>query len=172
LSKDRLKKLAEAIEALTAKDTALVEKTLAIASLRRQAAVELHAICGAFVQKLNQHLSSAQIDFDPGEYSPESFQEVGVNLLQINVRGRILQIEFAATPETVSTENFRVPHIIEGSIRCFNQELLERAVVQEQFIFYCLEKKRRNLWRFFDARTYRSGPFDEEYLVSLMEQVV
>jgi hypothetical protein len=171
LPKDRLKKLAEEIEALTAKDSALVEKTLAIASLRRQAAVHLHAICGNFVKQLNQRLSSPQVDFDPAEYLPESFQEIGVNLLQINVRGRILQIEFASTPETVSTENFRVPHIIEGSVRCFNQEILERQVVEEQFIFYCLEKKR-NLWRFFDARTYRSGPFDQEYLISLMEQVV
>jgi len=171
LAKDRLKKLAEAIEALSAKDTALIQKTLAIASLRRQAAVELHAICGGFVKELNQHLSSAQVDFDPIEYLPESFQEIGVNLLQINVRGRILQIEFSATPQTISTENFRVPHIIEGSIRCFNQEFLDRAVVEEQFIFYCLEKKR-NLWRFFDSRTYRSGPFDHEYLVSLMDQVI
>lgn len=171
MSRDRLKKLAEAIEALASKDTALLERTLTIASMRRQAAVELHTICGAFVKQLNQHLPTPQVDFDPSEYLPESFQEIGVNLLQINVRGRILQIEFAATPETVSTENFRVPHIIEGSIRCFNQEILEREVVEEQFIFYCLEKKR-NLWRFFDARTYRSGPFDQEYLISLMEQVV
>lgn len=171
LSRDRLKKLAEAIEALTAKDDALVQKTLAIAALRREAAVELHRICAAFVGALNQQLSSSQVEFDPAEYLPESFQEIGVNLLQINVRGRILQIEFAATPQTVSTENFRVPHIIEGSIRCFNQEFLDRAIVEEQFIFYCLEKKR-NLWRFFDSRTYRSGPFDREYLVSLMEQVI
>lgn len=171
LPKDRLKKLAQAIEALSDKDSALIQKTLTIASLRRQAAVELHAICGAFVRELNQQLSSTQLQFDPPEYAPETFQEIGVNLLQINVRGRILQIEFSSTPETVSTENFRVPHIIEGSIRCFNQEFLDRAVIEEQFIFYCLEKKR-NLWRFFDARTYRSGPFDQEYLISLMEQVV
>jgi hypothetical protein len=171
LQKDRLKKLAAAIEALEEKDTALIQKTLTIAALRRQAAVELHAICGAFVADLNRRLSHSQLQFDPPEYAPEAFQDMGVNLLQINVRGRILQIEFASTPQTISTENFRVPHILEGSIRCFNQEFLDRAVIEEQFMFYCLEKKR-NLWRFFDARTYRSGPFDQEYLISLMEQVV
>lgn len=171
MQKDRLKKLAETIEALAEKDSALMQRTLTIATLRRQAAVELHAICAAFVSSLNQHLSKIQLEFDPPEYTPEAFQDIGANLLQINVRGRILQIEFASTPETVSTENFRVPHILEGSIRCFNQEFLDRAVVEEQFIFYCLEKKR-NLWRFFDARTYRSGPFDQEYLISLMEHVV
>ena len=80
-----------------------------------------------------------------------------------------LRLELA--PEMISTENFRVPHILEGSIRCFNQEYLEQAVIEEQYIFYCLEKKRK-LWRFFDARTYRSGPFDRDYLVALMEHVV
>ena len=171
LSRDRLKKLAEAIEALTAKDDALFRKLWRSQRCvaRRQLSYIVFAPLSS--KRSNQHLSSSQVEFDPAEYLPESFQEIGVNLLQINVRGRILQIEFAATPQTVSTENFRVPHIIEGSIRCFNQEFLDRAIVEEQFIFYCLEKKR-NLWRFFDSRTYRSGPFDREYLVSLMEQVI
>lgn len=171
MPKDRLKKLAAAIEALAEKDTALVQRTHQIALLRRQAAVDLHGICAAFVAEINRQLSSMQVHLDPPEYSPDSFHDTGVNLLQINIRGRILQIELQSTPEMISTENFRVPHILEGSIRCFNQEFLDRAVVEEQFIFYCLERKR-NLWRFFDARTYRSGPFDEEYLISLMEQVV
>jgi len=171
LPKDRLKKLAEAIEALADKDNALLLKTQEIESLRRQAAVELHSVCGKFVCGINRRLSRIHLEFDPLEYSPDSFQDVGANLLQINVHGRILQIEFASTPEMISTENFRVPHILEGSIRCFNQESLERAVIEEQFIFYCLEKKRK-LWRFFDARTYRSAPFDEEYLISLMEQLL
>jgi len=172
LSKDRLKKLAVAIDALADKDSALLLKAQEIASLRRQAAVELHGICAKFVCDVNRQLSKIQLEFDPPEYAQESFREVGANLLQINVHGRILQIEFASTPETISTENFRVPHILEGSIRCFNQESLDRAVIEEQFIFYCLERKKRNLWRFFDGRTYRSGPFDQEYLISLMEQVV
>ena len=111
-----------------------------------------------------------QLAVRPTRILAEFLRDTGVNLLQINVRGRILQIEFASTPEMISTENFRVPHILEGSIRCFNQETLEQAVIEEQFIFYCLEKKRK-LWRFFDARTYRSAPFDEEYLISLMEQL-
>jgi hypothetical protein len=172
LAKDRLKKLAEAIEALAEKDDALIQKTQEIASLRRTAAVELHAICREFVRQINQHVSRTPLEFDPAEYSPESFHDEGLNLLQINARGRILQIEFTSTPEMISTENFRAPHILEGSIRCFNQDFLEHSVIEEQFIFYCLQKKKHNLWRFFDARTYRSGPFDQEYLISLMQQVV
>jgi|SRR5579863_8259753 len=171
LSKDRLKKLAEAIEALAKKDDSLVQKTQEIAALRRNAALELHTICRDFISRINRQLSKATLIFDPAEYSPESFDDTGVNLFQMNARGRILQIEFESTAETISTENFRVPHVLEGSIRCFNQEFLERAVIEEQFVFYCLEKKR-NLWRFFDARTYRSGVFDQEYLISLMEQLL
>lgn len=171
LAKDRLKRLAVAIEALAEKDTAFVQRAQEIASLRRQAAVELHAICGHFVCEINRQLSKIQLQFDPPEYSPDSFQELGVNLLQINAQGRLLQIEFASTPDMISTENFRVPHILEGAIRCFNQESLEHSAIEEQLLFYCLEKKHR-LWRFFDARTYRSGPFDQDYLIALMEQLV
>jgi len=171
LAKDRLRKLAQAIEALAEKDSILVQKTQEIAALRRQAALELHAICRNFAAEINRHLLRSQVEFDPSDYSAESFDDNRVNLLQINVRGRILQIEFESTPEMISTENFRVPHILEGSIRCFNQESLEQAVIEEQYIYYCLERKRK-LWRFFDARTYRSGPFDREYLIALMEQLL
>jgi hypothetical protein len=171
LRKDRLKKLAAAIDALAAKDDQLIKKTQEIAALRRKAALELYGICSHFVADMNRLLTQTVVQFDPAQYSEDSFQDDGVNLLQVNARGRILQIEFASTDETISTENFRMPHILEGSIRCFNQEFLEQAVIEEQLIFYCLEK-RQQLWRFFDARTYRSGPFDEEYLISLMEHLV
>jgi hypothetical protein len=33
-------------------------------------------------------------------------------------------------------------------------------------------EKTGNMWRFFDARTYRTGAFDGDYLISLMEQLV
>ena len=171
LGKNRLKKLAESIDALADKDQAFITKTHEIAGLRRLAAADLHHIGRSFVDLINRHLSKTEVNFDPPDFTLESFNEEGLNLLQINARGRILQIEFQATDDMISTENFRVPHILEGSVRCFNQEKLEEAVIEEQFLFFCLEKKR-NLWRFFDARTYRSGPFDEEYLISLMEQLI
>jgi len=28
------------------------------------------------------------------------------------------------------------------------------------------------MWRYFDARTYRSGAFDRDYLISLMDQLL
>ena len=43
--------------------------------------------------------------------------------------------------------------------------------IEEQLIFFTVEKHKK-MWRFFDARTYRSGPFDVEYLIGLMEQLI
>jgi hypothetical protein len=108
---------------------------------------------------------------DPPEFPPDAFQEDAKNLFQINVQGRILQVEFEASPELISTEDLRIPYTLQGVVRAFNQELLDRSLIEEQLLFYTLEKDKK-MWRFFDARTYRSGPFDQEYLISLMEQLI
>jgi hypothetical protein len=171
LQRERLKKLAKRIDALAQKDETVIQRTREITALRREAAGELHEICAAFVRELNELLAETVLELHPEEYRPEGFQENGVNLFQINARGRILQIRFEAPPELISTENFRVPYILEGAVRCFNQQLLEQELIEEQLIFFTLEKLR-NLWRFFDARTYRSGPCDVDYLIGLMEQLV
>ena len=169
--KDRLTKLAKRLDALAVKDEDIMQQARKIACLRRQAAVELYRICAAFVGEVNQLLAKIELEIDPPEYSAENFQDTGINLFQINARGRILQIRFEATAELTSTEDFRLPYILAGSIRCFNQQLLEKDLIEEQSLFYTLEKSR-NLWRFFDARTYRSGPFNTDYLTGLMEQLV
>ena len=168
---DRLKKLARSLDALARKDEIRIRRAHEIGSLRRQAALELHGICGDFVRDLNQLLSEIEQEFDPEEYGTESFQDTGINLFQINARGRILQIKFEATPEPISTEDFRVPYILAGAVRCFNQQLLEKDLIEEQLLF-CTIEKSRHLWRFFDARTYRSGLVDADYLAGLMEQLV
>ena len=171
MQKERLKKLAHRIDALAKKDESVIEKAREIAALRRQAALELYGICADFVRGLNEVLARTELEFDPDDYRPDSFHEHGVHLFQINARGRILQIKFEATEELVSTEEFRVPYILEGAVRCFNQRLLDQDLIEEQLLFYTLEKRRR-MWRFFDARTHRSGRFDSDYLISLMEHLV
>ena len=120
---------------------------------------------------MNRLLTHQDMELDPESYSADAFQDEAVNLIQINVRGRILQISFLATAELVSTEEFRVPYTLNGTVRAFNQELLDKDIIEEQLIFYTLENDKK-MWRFFDARTYRSGPFDQEYLISLMEQLL
>jgi len=169
--KDRMQRLARSLDALARKDETMLRQTHEIGALRRQAAVELHGICGAFVRDLNSLLAVVKLELQPEEYTAANFNENGVNLFQINARGRIVQIKFEATPELVSTEDFRVPYILAGAVRCFNQQLLEKDLIEEQLLFYTVERTR-SVWRFFDARTYRSGSLDAEYLVGLMEQLV
>jgi len=171
LDQMRLKRLAESIDALADKDQDLLGYAREMAGLRRRAASELHSICAEFVLAVNHFLSRSEVTLDPPVFPEEAFQEDGSHLLQISSRGRILQIEFAATPELVSTEDFRIPYTIQGSVRAFNQQLLEKDLIEEQLVFYTIEKHQK-MWRFFDARTYRSGPFDQDYLVGLMEQLL
>ena len=168
---ERLKRLAKSLDGLARQDEARISRAHEIGSLRRAAAVELHGICSEFVQGLNHLLSEIELDFQPEDYGPASFQDAGLNLFQINARGRILQITFEATPELISTEDFRVPYILAGAVRCFNQQLLEKDLIEEQLLFYTIEKSR-HFWRFFDGRTYRSGAFDGDYLTGLMEQLI
>jgi hypothetical protein len=165
----RLARLAKSIEALSSKDDVIERRAREIAALRARAAVSLHAVCAAFVASLNTLMERPQVTLDPA--AATAFDEYAPNLLQINVRGRILQFMFEATPELVSTEDFRVPYTLAGSIRAFNQDLLDKDLIEEQHIFFTFERQE-GMWRFFDARTYRSGPFDEDYLVTLMEQLV
>jgi hypothetical protein len=167
----RLKRLAENIDAMVDKDASALGRVREVRALRRAAAAELYGICSQFVGAVNELLSRGEVILDPPDYGEGAFQEESGNLIQINVRGRILQVEFQATLELLSTEDFRIPYTLEGFVRAFNQELLDKDIIEEQLIFYTCEKHRK-MWRFFDARTYRSGPFDEEYLVGLMEQLI
>jgi hypothetical protein len=167
----RLKRLAEKIDALSEKDEVRLRHSREMGALRRAAASDIHAICADFVNSVNRLLARCELELAPRSFSESAFQEDSANLIQINVRGRILQVSFMATPELVSTEDFRVPYTLEGSVRAFNQELLDKDIIEEQLVFYTIEKEKK-MWRFFDARTYRSGPFDQEYLISVMEQII
>lgn len=167
----RLKKLAANIEALAQKDELAERHAQEITAMRNAAAAELYAICAAFVNGLNRLLPRPEVMLDPDDAGALTLHEGRHSLIQINVRGRILQIEYEPTAELISTEDFRVPYTLAGSVRAFNQELLEKDLIEEQLIFFTLEKDHR-MWRYFDPRTYRSGPLDREYLVSVMEQLI
>lgn len=171
VSGTRMKRLAHSIDALEEKDEGFLRMAREVEVLRRAAASELYAICRDFVNSLNRLLAKGELVLDPHQFSDAAFQDDAMNLIQISVRGRILQVAFSATPELVSTEDFRVPYTLAGSVRAFNQELLEKEIIEEQLVFYTVEEDRK-MWRFFDPRTYRSGTFDREYLVSVMEQLV
>jgi hypothetical protein len=167
----RLKRLAANIEALAKKDELAAHHARQIAAARNAAAAEIYAICAEFVTGLNRLLPCPEVMIDPADAEAAILRDRPRSLIQINVRGRILQIEYEATAELISTEEFRVPYTLAGSVRAFNQELLEKDLIEEQLVFFTLEK-HRSMWRFFDPRTYRSGPLDRDYLISLMEQLI
>jgi hypothetical protein len=168
---ERLRRLAHNIDRLVDKDDDLIRRERETEALRRTAAAQLHALCAAFVTDLNGLLQRSEVRLDPETFDADLFQPDTPNLMQIQVRGRILQITFTATPGLTSTEEFRIPYILEGSVRAFNQQLLDKHMVEEQLLFYTLEG-HSTMWRYFDTRTYRSGQFDREYLTALMEEVI
>lgn len=170
-AKDRLKRLAEDIEALAHKDEEKVRQAHEVAELRCVAARELHSICADFVKSVNRLLSRPMVELGPPEYAAETFRDPGQNVFQINVAGRMLHIEFQATDTPTSTDKFRTPYILHGEVRCLNQESLDRAVIPELLLFCCVEKEK-HVWILFDPRTHRTTPFDKNHLIALMERLV
>src|SRR5688572_12341106 len=90
----RLKRLAASIDSLAEKDEELLSHARDTARLRCTAALELYGICAGFVESVNHLTSQSTLILDPPEFSESSFLNDAPNLIQINVRGRILQVEF------------------------------------------------------------------------------
>jgi hypothetical protein len=168
---DRISRLAKQIDSLTKKDQHLLLTETEVAGIRRQGAAELHAICADFVASVNGLLSPAVLELTPPVYAPEMFRERGVNLIQISAQGRNVQIAFEATREAFSTEKFLIPYILEGEVRAFNQEMLERTQVRSQALFFCLEQKK-NTWHYYEWLNGRTGAFGRDQLVSLLERLI
>jgi hypothetical protein len=168
----RLKRLADNIVGLEQKDNEEIRRAAEIAELRRRAAAELHSVCGGFVHAVASHLPDpAALRLDPAEFSEADFSEYGTHLFQLGIRGRILQIEFAATSELLCEDDYRVPYTLAGSIRAFNQQMLENSFIDEYQIFFIVEHKRSG-WIFVDRLTHRATAFDRERLLALMESLI
>jgi hypothetical protein len=98
------------------------------------------------------------------------FRERGVNLIQIGSQGRQIQISFEAPAQLISREKFLIPYILEGEVRAYNQEMLERSEMRTRMLFLCLQEERV-VWRFYDWRTRQTGIVGRELLVGLMGQL-
>lgn len=167
---DRLTRLARAIEAVAERDRKLVEEGAHVELLRARGAADLFKICRDFVDKVNRKLSDQAILLDPPSFPQGHFDDDN-NLFQINLRGRLLQIEFSATDELYENDDFKLPYVLRGTVRSFNQDLLEHNTVDEQLIFYCPNGNGAD-WHYFDERTYRTGRVAEDYLITEMERVL
>jgi len=169
--KDRLDRLAQAIEAIAGRDQRLIDENAVVDQLRLRGAASLYQLCRAFVDNLNGRLTQPALVLDPPEWTDESFDDARPNLLQISLRGRLLQLEYAATEEAYSTEDFRQRYVLRGGVRSFNQNFLEHNTVDEQQIFYCPGETGAE-WHFFDVRTYRTGILTVDYLAAELERLL
>jgi hypothetical protein len=167
---DRLTRLARAIEAVAERDRKLIEESAYVELLRARGAAELHGICRAFVDKVNGKLSDQALLLDPPSFPEGSFEDER-NLFQLNLRGRLLQIEFSSTDELYEHDDFKLPYVLRGAVRSFNQDLLTDNTVDEQLIFYCPNADGA-AWHYFDERTYRTGRVAEDYLITEMARVI
>jgi hypothetical protein len=161
------RRLARHIEAASRSEKFLADAE-AVGELRRRGAAELHRVCAEFVSTVNKSLSQAEIELAPPAYSPETFREPGVNVMQISSQGRQVQITFQAGAQLVSTEKFRIPYVLEGEVRAYNQKMLERFEIVTLAVFYCVGEEISG-WRFYDWRTLRTGALNQDFLVELME---
>jgi hypothetical protein len=168
---DDIARLAKQIDSLTKRDQHLLLTEAEVLNLRRHGAFELHSICAEFAASVNGLLSPPTLDLTPPEYAPEMFRQSGANLIQVNTQGRIVQIAFESTREIFSTEKFRIPYILEGEVRAYNQEMLERTQIRSQALFFCLEQNR-NTWHYYEWLHGRTGVFGRDQLVRLMERLV
>ena len=92
---------------------------------------------------MNRNLPEAALDLSPGTYAPEMFRDSGVNLIQIGSQGREMQLAFEAPAQLVSTEKFLVPYVLEGEVRAYNQQMLERFEVRSLMIFFASRRRLR-----------------------------
>jgi hypothetical protein len=166
---DAIARLARQIDA-TKKAEQHVVSPDAVASVRRQGALELHRICAEFVTAVNSRLSGAALDLSPAAYTAELFRDPGPNLFQIGSQGREIQIAFQTPREVVSTEKYPIPYVLEGEVRAYNQRMLERFEIQSRAIFLCVERESA-AWRFYDWRTLKTGPVGRDLLAGLMESL-
>jgi len=149
------------------KDQTCLSYAREMAGLRRRAAAELHAICAEFVGAVNRLLFAQRGDPRSRGFPGRGFfTRKALHLLQINSRGRILQIEFAGHARNWSPPRNSASHT-PSTARCGpSTSNCSKGPDRGATGLYTIEKHKK-MWRFFDARTYRSGPFDQDYLVAL-----
>src|SRR5258706_12958009 len=134
MAEDRFQRLAQKIETLRRKDDAAAERRLGILGQRGVAVQRLHEICTRFVARVNTMLKDDQLDIVPVD-PPECVDDCNLQIM-MNVRGRILLINLEAPASLASTDNFRKPYILQGEVPFFNQELLDKARVEEHGLFF------------------------------------
>jgi hypothetical protein len=164
--------LAHRLDLLAERDAKVAAETEQVAAARRQGAMALHSVCAEFTRRLNAEMTRAEMMLVPTGFDPGNYREDVPNLIQMSLRGRIVQVQYEAPPQTLSSENFRHPYILQGSVHGFNQSLLDRDLIEEQSLFYARTGKKDGFkWHYFEPRTYRTGLVDEAYFTGLLNRL-
>lgn len=170
MTPDRMRKLARALDLVAEKDRQELARQQAIEKVRREAAVELYGICRRFVDELNGLMNEVKLELSPPVYGASNFHDSGPNLFQINLSGRLIQFHFKPTDTPTSTDNYRIPYTLEGSVASFNQQMIEHDEIRDQRLYYCLDRNG-NGWRYQEGATGRHGVVDSDYLAVLLEKL-
>jgi hypothetical protein len=168
---ERLRRLARNLEKLAEKDRERIKADEEFLALRQAAAAELHQLLADFVGEVNALVTEVNLDLSPVRWVAGSLNYNEPNIFQINVSGRVIQVSFQVTDKLRERVEIRTDYTLVGSVRWFNQELLEREEVREDRLYYCVGRTDRG-WRFVDARSQKIGAFGAEYLAGLLEQLV
>lgn len=167
----RLKRLVRKLDELPAKDEERIRQARELALRQRVGAVELHEMCLDLVHTLNSMLKKLKLDLTPEIYNPDRIESEAGLLFQINASGRIVQIALLPPENNRSTEHFRIPYVLRGAIRSFNQESLDRQEIAETPIFYCDDRTEYS-WLYLETRTRKSGTLDREFLMDVLEELL
>lgn len=140
-------------------------------ALRRQGGSELFGMCKRLALSLNDLLSNAVAVVTPDDFTVDGFEDKAMHLVQISINGRILQLTYQPTAELEAIDHIRVPYTLEGSVRWFNQDMIERDDVRDHGLYYCVNGDKGD-WRFVDPISRKLGSVTEEYLIGLLEQLL
>lgn len=169
---DQLTRLAHELDRLAERDEKAVQEIDRADMARRQGARTLHAICAEFTRHLNAAMTRTEMMLMPAVFDPAAYREDVPNLIQMSLRGRIVQIQYEAPEQALATEDFRHPYILQGAMNGFNQTLLERDLVEEQLLFYARTRPKHEFqWHYFEPRTYRTGLMNEAYLTEVLSRL-
>ena len=169
---DRLTRLARELDRLAERDEKAVEEMDRSDMARRQGARNLHTICADFTKRLNAVMTRTEMQLIPTVFDPATYREDAPNLIQMSLRGRILQIQYEAPEQALATEDYRHPYILQGAVHGFNQTLLERDLIEEQLLFYAQAGNKPDFrWHYFEPRTYSTGLVSEAYLTDLLARL-
>jgi hypothetical protein len=165
-----LARLVEKLDQLPARDELRLRQARELENQQNEASAQMYGLCRDLVNSLNAMLENMVVELSPEAYAASQLAESGV-LFQINASGRIVQITIFPREGSASSEHFRLPYILRGAVRWFNQEYLERQAIEEQLVYYCLDGASGR-WRYLDARTRRLGVIDREFLAATIEQLL